>query len=178
MIEAFVGLPGQGKTYLMVRRAAKAMKRGRPVYANFRVKGATRFDYLWELFQVRDGLILLDEASLVLPAQAWKEVPFEVLAYWRQHRHKGVDVLYSAQDYTEVLKALRTVTQFVTQCKRFGSPKSPWFFTWRTTDNKFREKYGGGIALFDPAIADLYDTHGEDVAAQSFIKTGYGQTWK
>lgn len=174
-IEAYLGLPGMGKTYLMTRRGLKYMRKGRPVYANYNVKGAHRWSELHQLFSVENAVILIDEASLVLPSQAWQSIPFEVLAYWRQHRHKGVDVLYTAQDKTEVVKSLRSLTQFVHHCFCFGLPNSPWWFTWRTRNFKGNDKFGGGITLFDKYVANAYNTHDQDVAAQSFIKTGYGK---
>jgi hypothetical protein len=163
-----------GKTYLMVRRAIKEMLRGREVYANFNLRGAYKFEQLYEVLEVRDALILIDEASLVVPSQAWTAIPFEVLANWRQHRHKGTDLLYTAQDKTEVVKALRSLTQFVHHCQSFGVPGRPFWFTWKTRNFKGTEKFGGGFTFFDRLVAEAYNTHDVDVAKQTFIKTGYG----
>lgn len=172
-IEGWLGLPGMGKTYLMTRRAMKDMLKGYDVYANYKLEGAHFFTELHEVFNVKNAKILIDEASLVVPSQAWNSIPFEVLSNWRQHRHKGVDIYYTAQDKSEVIKALRTLTQYVHHCFSMGLDK-PWWFTWKTRSFSGRDKFGGGFSFFDPWVAEAYNTHDVDVAAQSFIKTGYG----
>lgn len=175
-IEGWLGLPGMGKTYLMSRRAMKDMLTGYDVYSNYDLEGAIRFTELHQIFGVRNAKILIDEASLVVPSQSWSTIPFEVLANWRQHRHKGVDIYYTAQDKTEVVKSLRSLTQFVNHCFCFGSPKQPWMFTWKRRSFKGDLKYGGGFSVWDPWVGNAYNTRDEDVAAQSFIKTGYGDS--
>ena len=112
MIEAFTGNPGAGKTYNMVRRAYKQHKKGRQVYANFHCTFATYFKELDDIMHVRDALILIDEASIYLPAQTWNKLPKDFFMLIRQHRHSGLDLWYTAQDMADVIKALRVVTQF------------------------------------------------------------------
>lgn len=101
MIEAFLGLPGAGKTYLMTRMAVKKMKKGHRVYANYPLEGAIPYSQIEELFDIRrepgekrSPVILIDEAGLIAPAGSWKAIPFEVMAHWRQHRHSGVNIWY------------------------------------------------------------------------------------
>lgn len=172
MIEAYVGLPGQGKTYLMSRLATKLMKKGHRVYANYPLKGALRYGQIEELFEIkrlpgekRSPVILIDEAGLVAPAGGWKSIPFDVMAHWRQHRHAGVNIWYTAQDLRDVAVPLRRVTQFVNDVSKFGP-----IIKWRTYNPTNKAKYGSGFVLFRQEVADQYDTHAENVEKQSYLK--------
>lgn len=172
MIEGFFGMPGMGKTYLMTRLAIKLQKKGKVIYANYALQGANRFEQLHEVFDVRDAVILLDEAGLVAPASMWQSIPFEVMSHWRQHRHHGVSLWYTAQDALDVAAPLRRVTQFANYVSKFGP-----IIKWRTMGGpKWKEKYGGGITLFDMEVAKKYDTH-FDVVKQAYLdKSTKGST--
>lgn len=165
MIEAFIGLPGQGKTYLMTRIALKKMKKGRKVYANYPLEGAIRYNQIEELFGITNAVALIDEAGLVAPAGFWNKIPFDVMAHWRQHRHKGVDIYYTAQDLQDVATPLRRVTQFVNECKKIGP-----LIRWKCYNPRTKEKFGGGFHFFDMAIAKKYDSFADDVAKQEYLK--------
>lgn len=167
-IEAYCGDPGQGKTYLMTRQALKKMNRRKnpkEVYANYDLKGAHRFNQLEEVFHVENAIICVDEMSLVAPAGFWKSIPFDVIAHWRQHRHAGVDLWYTAQDFQDVASPLRRVTQFKNEVNKFGP-----FFKWSCTHPRKNTKYGGGITLFDKEVGNAYNTHGEFIAKQDYLE--------
>lgn len=198
-IEAFIGMPGQGKTYLMTRLAyhkylrysrikpeppewkkkmmtkrmyiadvrKRAELRSRKIYANFPLKlpNAVYYSQIEELFDVYNADILLDEAGLIAPAGMWSKIPFEVMQHWREHRHKGVNLWYTAQDLADVAVPLRRVTQFVNEVQRFGP-----FNYWITYNPKTKVKYGGGIHLHDYAIAKLYPGRNrKGVARQKYL---------
>lgn len=172
-IEAIEGDPGQGKTYFLARIGVKKMKKGHPVYANFPLEGAIPFSQLPELYSIRferksfkdkNPVILMDEASLICPASMWNAIPHEVLTHWRMHRHFGLDIFYTAQDYTDVAKGLRGVTQFVTSVQKFGP-----FILWKTRHPRKKTKYGSGVHWFDATIANKYKTHNPDMAVQDYL---------
>lgn len=165
MIEGFVGLPGQGKTYLMTKLALKHMKKGVPVYANFNLEGAHKWSQVEELFDVKEATILIDEAGLVAPAGFWKAIPFEVMAHWRQHRHKRINVFFTAQDLADIAVPLRRVTQYVNEVKKLG----PLIY-WSCRNPRTKEKYGGGFTIFDMEVAKKYNSYGENVAKQDYLK--------
>lgn len=154
MIEAFTGLPGAGKTYMMTKRALKEMAKGRTVYANYPLKGAVRYRQFREIFEVENGLVLIDEAGLIAPSAHWQKIPYEYLSKWRQHRKNGLDIWYTAQDLYDVATALRRVTQFVTEAERFGK----WIF-YRTYNPRTKVKYGWGITRIHPRVYEAYDTY-------------------
>jgi zona occludens toxin (predicted ATPase) len=153
MIEAFTGLPGQGKTYNMTRRAIKVMAKGRKVYANYQLKGSEYFKELSELVGVKDALILVDEAGIYLPSQAWKSIPFEFIRQLRQHRHDGLDLWYTAQDMQDVATYLRRLTQFQHDFSRIWK-----VYYGKTTNPRNREKYGFEIGYITPKVYQYYDT--------------------
>lgn len=165
-IEAFTGMPGQGKTYLMTRLAMKHMKKGKEVWANYPLEGAKRWSQVKDLFEIRDATILIDEAGLVAPSGFWKDIPFEVMAHWRQHRHKGVNVWYTAQDLRDIAVPLRRVTQFENKVSKLGP-----FIRWKCINPMNKEKFGGGITLFDSAVANAYDSWADDVTKQDYLKS-------
>lgn len=164
MIEAFLGLPGQGKTYLMTRLALKHMRKGIPVYANYPLEGAIRYNQIEELFEIREATVLIDEAGLVAPAGFWNKIPFDVMAHWRQHRHKRINVWYTAQDLADVAVPLRRVTQFANEVKKLGP-----IIWWKCFNPRTKEKFGGGFTIFDLEVAKKYDSYADDVAKQKYL---------
>ena len=137
MIEAYIGIPGSGKSYMLVHRGLRELAKGRRVYANF---GFIRENvYLWlrkraglshreavlradsigeirdysELLNVTDGLLLFDEAHMWLPSRQFDLIPVEVIAFWSQHRKVGVDVLLATQRYGSVDAIVRELVAFV-----------------------------------------------------------------
>lgn len=153
MIEAYTGLPGNGKTYNMTKDALKQMRKGRKVYANYQVEGAEYFKELYELKDIRNALILIDEAGIYLPAQAWKNIPFEFIRQIRQHRHDGLDLWYTAQDMQDVATYLRRITQFQHDFTKFMN-----VFTRKTTNPRTRVKYGFDISFLKKEVYSKYDT--------------------
>jgi len=109
MINAFVGKPGTGKTYSMVRLAVKQMAKGRDVYSNFyidelKVKLLIGFRkrknpigklYFWktinELVKIKQGEILMDEAQIYINAREFRNLPPEFQYKAQQHRKHGVN---------------------------------------------------------------------------------------
>jgi hypothetical protein len=169
MIEAFTGLPGQGKTYNMTRKAIPIMKRGRKVYANYQLKGAVYFKELSELVGVKDALILVDEAGIYLPAQAWKHIPFEFIRQLRQHRHDGLDLWYTAQDMQDVATYLRRLTQFQHDFSRIWK-----FYHCRTSNPRTRERYGFDLGYISPKVYEYYDTT-ENIDFAEYLQKAIGK---
>lgn len=126
MIEAFVGIPGSGKSYALVLKGLQALAEGRTVYANFGL--IPERVYLWlrlrrrlshrdavvradrireirdysDLLNVHDGVLLFDEAHMWLPSREYSLIPVEVIAFWSQHRKVGVNVYLATQRYGSV----------------------------------------------------------------------------
>lgn len=139
MIEAFVGIPGSGKSYALVLKGLEALAspRPRPVYANFGFIRENVYHYLRrrkklphreavlrtdlireirdysDLLNVHDGVLLFDEAHMWLPSRQFDLIPVEVIAFWSQHRKVGVDVYLATQRYGSVDAIVRELVAFV-----------------------------------------------------------------
>jgi len=137
MIEAYIGIPGSGKSYMLVHRGLHAVARGQTVYANFGfirenvyhwLRRRTQLDHRTavlradsireirdyaDLLNVHSGLLLFDEAHMWLPSRQFDLIPVEVIAFWSQHRKQGVDVLLATQRYGSVDAIVRDLVAFV-----------------------------------------------------------------
>ena len=163
MIEAYTGLPGMGKTYNMTKDALNVIEKnkrlkakGKPfkrVFANYSLEGAEYFKELNELEKEKNILVLIDEAGIYLPAQAWKNIPFEFIRQMRQSRHDGISLWYTAQDFKDVATYLRRITQFEHKCRRIWK-----FFTITTVSPNSKDKYGSSICMLNEDVYTKYDT--------------------
>lgn len=126
MIRGYVGLLGSGKSYSMV---ADGLRRFRETHAQvFSDMVGLRFPeaiYLdarapQQLADLREGLILLDEAQILMSSRFWHKVPPQVLSALAQLRKNGLDVLYTTQNLARVDSVLRELTGEVVTCRRFG----------------------------------------------------------
>jgi hypothetical protein len=137
----------------MTKKALTEIRKGRKVYANYPLKGAERYRHIEEVLDVREGLVLMDEAGLIAPAAFWNKIPYEYLASWRQHRKNGLDIWYTAQDLQDVATPLRRVTQFAHDAQRMYK----WIY-YRTYNPRSKAKFGWGLSYVSPKVFDHYDT--------------------
>lgn len=173
MIECFSGLPGAGKTYHMTKKAYQQALNGRVIYSNYQINFPQNknkkiethyFKELNELTGVKNALILVDEAGIYLPAQAWRNIPFEFIRQIRQHRHDGLDLWYTAQDMQDVATYLRRITQFQHDYNKI------WKFSMETTINpRNKTKYGFDISFLNKKYFKLYDTT-ENIDFGNYLK--------
>jgi hypothetical protein len=107
------GIFGGGKSYFMAWMARRAIEKGRPVFANYHVKGATYVSTWEEVMAVRDGaLVLLDELHLWWPSDALLG-PAGMESWLSNVRHHGITVLWASQHYSFVGTRFRKVTRGV-----------------------------------------------------------------
>lgn len=113
MIEVVTGLPGFGKTATAAKWAFNKMREGKVVYSNVPLKGAIPYhDPLQVLGKVKNALILMDEAGLLLDSMKMYDMPYEVFYELRQHRKDGVDLLLTAQSILDIAYPFRRLIQF------------------------------------------------------------------
>jgi len=117
MIIGYVGLPGGGKTYLMTAHVRKKMKK-LPVWANYPIVGARMWGVIEQIYNVRRGIIAMDEAGSVVNARKWQELPDEVIRQWQQSRKLSLDLYWTSQAFTSVDKVLRGITNYVWFCQQ------------------------------------------------------------
>jgi zona occludens toxin (predicted ATPase) len=113
MITFFLGKPGCGKTTALVRLAYKALRKKRPVFTNFFVKGCyqlTKEDYGQFEFPT-NALLLIDEITLWFDSRRFKDFNDQQIQYTVLHRHYENEIVYATQYYQNVDKRIRDLTQ-------------------------------------------------------------------
>lgn len=113
MIRALVGVPGAGKSLALVERAIRALKEGRPVYANFPIKGCYQFslDDLIDYAFPENSVIIIDEAGRLFNARSWASLPKEVFDLFTMHRHLNIDMYIGVQAFNRIDTSLREVIE-------------------------------------------------------------------
>lgn len=117
-VSAYFGLPGSGKTTLLAYFAKKAVKskRYKNVYSNVRlsIPGVVFIpNEAIGVYQLEDGLILIDEATLFANNREHKEFPRHVMEFFLLHRHYNVDIMLFLQEATGYDKKIRSITDRV-----------------------------------------------------------------
>lgn len=145
-VQLYFGLPGCGKTTLMASFAYKAVlgKKYDHVYCNVHmsIPGVTYIDNdCIGKFDMHDGLILIDEATLFADSRAYKSFDSGKLMYFLEHRHFNVDIILFTQQWDGVDRKIRVITDRV-----FYVYKGFLFGKWFTS--YYRIPYG--IIIPDP----------------------------
>lgn len=109
MVEGFYGLPGSGKTYLLAMIGLEAIAKRRDVYANFKLKGAHYFNDIFEVINIRKGVILIDEINLSFPSRIWDKLPPQFLYFWSQTRKMQLDIYFTSQHPDRVDKVPKEI---------------------------------------------------------------------
>ena len=143
------------------------------MFTNYPVDGCYLFDED-DFLELPPGLIVIDEAHGSFPARGSMRLPASFLMGLSQTRHKGWDLVYTAQVPARVDSVLRDVSNWWHQCNAFGPKGAPWFYTVSCWEP---EKYGRkgqeqtrSIRRFRQHVADAYDTH-HMIAAAAHTKT-------
>lgn len=147
MVALYFGLPGCGKTTLMTSIAYKYARRGKPyknIYCNVRIN-VPHVTYIDNdcigKYDLRDCLLLIDEATLFADSRAFKSFSYDKLCYFLEHRHFNADIMLFTQQWDGVDRKIRVITDrvyYVFKGKLFGH----WFTSY------YRIPYG--IIIPDP----------------------------
>jgi Zonular occludens toxin (Zot). len=167
---------------LLSNSGLKAMKNGRRVYANFRMKNLGSLERLYThyndplevLGKVKNALILMSEVGILLDQLNMWEVPYEVWVELRQHRKDGVNIIADAQDISDVAYTFRRLIQFQYHI----------YAKYRITKNIFITKvrvfnpqpkgddYGRRFWISDIRLFDYYDTNYKLEKNESLFEIG------
>ncbi len=124
MILIYTGIPGAGKTTMMVEEARLRVKRQRvQVFTNMvglKFPEAVYLGRLDELAYVGRGLVLLDEASVCLSSRHWQSVNRQVLSAFAQSRKNGLDLMATAQHIERVDTVVREICNVEVKCRKMG----------------------------------------------------------
>lgn len=142
----YFGLPGAGKTTLMVYHALQALQSNKyqNIYCNvpIAVPGVTYIENSCiGKYNLHDGLMLVDEATIFADSRDFKNFGAEKVEYFLLHRHFNVDINLYCQQWDAVDRKIRTITDRV-----FYVYKG--FFTGPWVTNYYRIPYG--IIIPDP----------------------------
>lgn len=145
-VSLYFGLPGCGKTTLLTKFALDATKSGKylNVYTNvgINVPGVTFIDNeVIGQYELRDCLLLIDEATLFADSRDFKNFSKGRLEYFLEHRHRNADIMLFTQQWDGVDRKIRTITDRVYYVKK-------GFFTGRWFSSCYRIPYD--IIIPDP----------------------------
>lgn len=120
------GKPGSGKTMLLTKEVYKHIKKGWEVYVDFpcNIDKVQQFDDTafkegkWlpdsrgKNGKIRKKILLvIDEIGTLYNNRDFKNNFNPVtLKWWKEHRHKGVKIIYASQAYNDMDKKLRVLT--------------------------------------------------------------------
>jgi hypothetical protein len=156
-IYAFTGLLGQGKTFGMVEKARDMLAKERLMIftnmAGLHFPEAVYFDHIEEIQNIQSGVVLLDEAMIVVPARFWQDTGRDLLGRFAQLRKVGLHLMYTAQLYDGVDKVLRELTNEVVDCQKWGS-----WFRQSKHDPSRKLNVGGRFRPYSETLANLYNT--------------------
>jgi len=167
------GKQGSGKTYSMVKQGLMAMKLGIPVYANFTLDGAIRYEHLTELLQAKGAVILCDEIYSQLSARMNSINRVELESFLPQIRKRSCILIATAQDFSQVKKTYREQVRHVYDHKNgketfFGAFLAYIFGTNLGYEQIYEPQFYGkrnkeyvykGFFKFDKRIFTYYDTN-------------------
>lgn len=132
-VSLYFGLPGCGKTTLLSKLALDGLNdpRYQHVYVNIHLNlpGVTYIDNeCIGKYEIADGLLLIDEATLFADSRAHKEFSKSQISYFLEHRHRNVDICLFTQQWDGVDRKIRVITDRVYHVK-----KGLLFGKWLTT---------------------------------------------
>ena len=148
MVYLFFGLPGCGKTTLLTKFSKQFVRQGFNVYGNVHLKvdGYTYIDNdCIGKYLLRDGKILVDEATLFANSRDYKNFSTALLQYVVQHRHFNIDLYFFSQRWNSLDLNIRTITDSV-----YYLYKPSVFGKWFT--RYYRIPYG--VIIPDPKKSD------------------------
>lgn len=113
MLSLFFGLPGCGKTTLLVKLALQATKRYEHVYVNFdqHIPGVTRIlNSDVGRYDLRNCAIFIDESTLFAFSRNYSTIDMSLVQFIVEHRHFMADVFFFSQSWDSMDKVIRELT--------------------------------------------------------------------
>ena len=112
MIKCYFGVPGAGKSTILVKEYKKNKKRYKKIYTiNIDIKGCERINKeILEKYRIEDSLILWDEITMDADNREFKSFSKELRDFFILHRHLGCDIIYATQNFENVDKKVRDLT--------------------------------------------------------------------
>lgn len=126
VIAAYVGSPGNCKTYSLAAWGLSEIRRGNFVVSQFAINGAEKLTMLGDLLheRYRGAAVCIDEIGRILPARDWGNEDEIESALLETHRHHGLEIRYACQDIAQASVQLRRLTEWYIYCIRCGPDPS------------------------------------------------------
>lgn len=174
MVEGFVGLPGAGKTYWLTKIGLEAIKKGRPVFANFKIEGANYYNDLKDVMDIKEGVILVDEINLICPSRWWDRFPPKLAYWWSQTRKQQLDVYWTSQHQDRVDKIVKEITNWIWEIARlpFGFRIARCYLPEQIGKAK-RELFGKKFFHLNKKIWNKFNTYERIEVPDRVSKTNY-----
>lgn len=108
MITVIDGLTGSGKTYLMSRLAYARAKKKEKIHANLGFNFGDYNDYVYrwhvlsEVYGIKNGVICIDEGQKLFSSRMWPFLPISFAEKIASHRHHGIDIITTTQDFGHI----------------------------------------------------------------------------
>lgn len=137
MIKCYFGVPGCGKSTILVKEYVKNKRKYDHIYTiNLVIKGVkkiTKEDL--ELYMFRNTLILWDEITIDADNREFKSFSRDLRDFFILHRHLGCDIIYATQNFEKVDKIVRDLT-----CELWYMSKSviPFFRSFTSAKRIYR----------------------------------------
>lgn len=117
-VHLLFGLPGAGKTTILTKIAYDAIRKGKypNIYTNVHLNlpGITYIDNdCIGKYELRDCLVLIDEATLFADSRAYKSFDRGKVEYFLEHRHACADIYLFTQQWDGVDRKIRVITDRV-----------------------------------------------------------------
>lgn len=112
MIKCYFGVPGVGKSTVLVREYKKNKRRYDHIYTiNIQIKGVEMISmHDLEKYKFRNTLILWDEITMDADNRSFKSFSSDLRDFFILHRHLGCDIIYATQNFENVDKKVRDLT--------------------------------------------------------------------
>ena len=130
MITVITDLTGSGKTWYMSRLMLKRWKLGENIFTNFPLffpnenERVVRWHNLSEIYQIKNGIIAIDEGQKLFDARLWPFLPLSFSEKIASHRHHFVDIITTTQDFGHIDVKVRANVHELYNCKSiFRFPK-------------------------------------------------------
>jgi hypothetical protein len=131
MITVITGLTGSGKTWFMSRLALKRQKKGDIIYSNVAFnfpndnENVVRWHNLSETFNLKNGVIVIDEGQKLFDAHNWMFLPQAFADKIASHRHQELDIFTTTQDFGHIDVRVRSNVHELYHCQKvFRFPKN------------------------------------------------------